>query len=113
MPPCTKGGINMSKQVKVLWIKNGKENETLVERKSMMCVFQGIAKGFEDDNEISKKLVNEIIPTVKEIQINYDFNETQDIPVIYCVMENRKKNAVLKIKRYHKIVWSIFNKYCS
>lgn len=103
----------MSKQIKILWTKNKKERQTIVEEESMMHVFQGIVKGFENDNEISKKLVNEIIPKVKEIQINYDFNETQDVPVIYCIMENQKEITVLKIKRYHKIVWSILDKYCS
>lgn len=103
----------MSKQIKISWIKNEKQYQTLLEREAMMSVFQGIERGFEDDNEISKKLVKEIIPIVEEIQINYDFNATQDVPVIYCAMENQEKNTVLKIKRYHKIVWSILNKYCS
>ena len=103
----------MSKQIRIVWTKNKKERIALIERESMMNVFQGIAKGFEDDNEVSKKLVNNIIPNVEEIQINYDFNATQDIPVICCKMENQEKDIVLKIKRYHKIIWSILDKYCS
>ena len=75
-------------------------------------IIDGLAKGIEKigDNEISKKLT-EIIPQVDKIFINNDINETQDVPCIaYCT---DGEEQLIKIKRRHKIVWSILNKYCT
>lgn len=81
-----------------------------LDRQEVLEVFRGLVKGFSDDNEISKQLV-EIIPEVDEIHINRFYNSIQDVPLITYYI-NGKEN-VLKIIRYHKIVWSILDKYCT
>ncbi len=94
------------------WRKDGKDYQKEVNRVDFYSMFDGLAKGFEKigDNEISKKLT-EIIPQVDKIFINNDINETQDVPCIaYCT---DGEEQLIKIKRRHKIVWSILNKYCT
>lgn len=79
-----------------------------LDRHSIYEIFSGIAKGFKGDNEISLKLL-EIIPTVDEIYIDEDFNFNQDVPGIIITEDNDSK--LIKIIRYHKIVWSILRKF--
>ena len=56
-------------------------------------------------------MVENVIPYADKIFIDKDYNDTQDIPMIIYEID-RKKN-VLKIIRYHKIVWAILDKYCT
>lgn len=100
----------MGTNIILKWVEKGKKQKKFVNREKMLAVFQGIAIGFSDDNEISKKLV-ELIPYVEEIKINKDLNETQDVPCITYKVNGEKE--IIKIIRYHKIVWAILNKYCS
>lgn len=92
------------------WVEKGKKHKKLICREKFLAVFEGIAIGFSDDNEISKKLV-ELIPYLEEIKVNKDLNETQDVPFITYKVNGEK--GIIKIIRYHKIVWSILNKFCS
>ena len=92
------------------WIEKGKKHQILVSREKMLAVFEGIALGFSDDNVISKKLI-ELIPYVDEIKINKDLNETQDVPCITYMINGER--GIIKIIRYHKIIWAILDKYCS
>ena len=94
----------------IKWIERNEHYQKVLDRQEVMAVFEGLAIGFSGDNEISEKLV-EIIPEVEEIKINKDINATQEIPCITYVING--KVEVLKIIRYHKIVWAILNKYCS
>ena len=94
------------------WRENGTDHQKEIDRNDFYAMFDGLAKGFEKvgDNEISKKLV-EIIPEVDKIFINKDINETQDVPSIeYHVADEAN---LIKIMRWHNIVWSILNKYCT
>lgn len=97
-------------KIMLKWMEKGKKNQKKLDRKEVGVVFKGLALGFSDDNEISKKLL-EILPEVDEIFLNKDSNETQDVPYIAYYI-NGKEN-ILKIKRYHKVVWSILEKYCT
>ena len=56
------------------WVEKGKKYQRLVSREKMLAVFEGIALGFSDDNEISKKLV-ELLPYIDEIKVNRDIVE--------------------------------------
>ena len=98
-----------AKKIIFRWKRGGQEYARLIDRREMLVVFEGLVKGFSNDNEISEKLVS-VIPILDEIKINVDFNATQEIPSIVYVIDG--KVYVLKIIRYHKIVWAIFNKYC-
>ncbi len=98
-----------AKKIIFRWKKGGRDYERMIDRREMLVVFEGLVKGFSNDNEISEKLVS-VIPILDEIKINVDFNATQEIPSIVYVIDG--KVYVLKIIRYHKIVWAIFNKYC-
>lgn len=93
------------------WIEKGKEHHKLLNRQDLYVVFEGLAKGFEDDNEISKVFIKRIIPYADKIIIDKDYNSTQTIPFI--VYQKGDIKNVLKIIRYHKIVWAILNKYCT
>lgn len=92
------------------WTENGKKSQKQLERKEIKEVFKGLSMGFRDDNEISKRMLK-IIPEVDKIFIYKDVNRSQDDPfIIYCI---DGEEDILKIKRYHKIVWAIFDKYCT
>lgn len=94
------------------WIAGGKEHNKILDRQKMYSIFNGLAEGYaEDENEISTTMVNDVIPYADKISINRDYNETQDIPMISY--EIARKTKVLKIKRYHKIIWAILDRYCT
>lgn len=94
------------------WTEGGKEHNKILDRQKMYSVFNGLAEGYAgDENKISTKMVEDIIPYVDKITINKDYNETQDIPMISY--ETDRNIKVLKIKRCHKIVWAILDRYCT
>ena len=70
---------------------------------------ESVKRAFSDDNEISSILV-ELIPNLDLILINKDRNNQKDIPSIHCVGEKGEKE--IDIRRYHKIIWAILNRYC-
>ncbi len=98
-------------KIDFMWIDKGWSYKRVLDRKEMFSVFNGLVNGFEGDNEISKKFVNEIIPFADTILINADINNTQDVPGVYYSIDGDSK--YLKIIRYHKIIWAILNKYCT
>ena len=98
-------------KIKLRWIEEGEEHKKELDREKMYEVFEGLVKGFERDNYISRKMISEIVPDVDSIFINKDYNSTQDVPSMAYKIDG--VNYLLKIKRYHKIVWSILNKYCT
>lgn len=100
-----------STQIDFVWIEDGKGHGKKLERKDLYAVFNGLAEGFQDDNQISKKMIEEIIPVADSILINKDLNSVQDVPVISYQVDGQTK--LLKIIRYHKIVWTILDKYCT
>lgn len=100
----------INQQIRLKWISKGEKHEKMLNREEVMAVFEGLVKGFTDDNEISEKLLK-IIPKAEWLKINQDHNDTQEIP---CITYGLNGSVyVLKIIRYHKIVWSILNKYCT
>lgn len=94
------------------WTEGEQEYKKTIDRQKMYSIFKGLAVGYSgDDNEISVKMVKDIIPCVDKISISKDYNLTQDIPMIFYQIG--KETKVLKIKRRHKIVWSILDRYCT
>lgn len=96
-------------EITFIWKQNGKEYIKEIERKEFYELMKSIKKSFSDDNEVSSKLV-EIIPNLVSITIDKDRNSQKDIPFISCEYDN--ESQVIEIKRYHKIIWAILNKYC-
>lgn len=92
------------------WIEKGKEMQQFYDRKAVCAVFQGLVEGFSGDNEISKELLVKL-SEADEVFINKDHNGTQDVPIITIRIGDNM--SLVKIIRYHKIVWSILDKYCS
>ena len=100
-----------STQIDFIWIDDGKRHDKKLERKDLYAVFYGLAEGFQDDNQISKKMIEEILPVADSIVINKDQNSVEDVPAISYEVDGQTK--LLKIIRYHKIVWAILDKYCT
>lgn len=90
------------------WKHKGVTSQKEVGRHALYDIFDGIAKGFKGDNEISLELLK-FIPTIDKIYIDEDLNFNQDVPSIVLIEGDNKE--LLKIIRYHKIVWSIFEKF--
>lgn len=98
-----------NEEIIFIWKGNGKEHIKEIERQEFYELMESIKKSFSDDNEISSKLV-EIIPKLVSITINKDRNSQKDIPFISCECDDGSQ--VIEIKRYHKIIWAILDKYC-
>lgn len=109
-PFIIKGGKKQMKKTNIIfeWKRHGVTTQKEVGRQALYDIFDGIAKGFEGDNEMSLKLLK-FIPTIDKIYIDEDININQDVPGIVLIEGDNKE--LLKIIRYHKIVWSIFEKF--
>lgn len=92
------------------WIENGEKKKKEINRKEFFDLMESIKNAFIEDNQISSILVD-LIPELIMISINRDRNEQKDVPSIYCLCETGGK--VIDIIRYHKIIWSILNRYCT
>ena len=92
-------------------LKQKKQNKYFkkeMKREEVMATFEGLVKGFCNNNEISKKLV-EIIPVAFQIKINWD--NTEEINQVYYVLDDKEKG--IPIINAHSIVWAVWNGYCS
>ena len=92
------------------WYDKGENKKKIkeVDRKEFFDIMYSIKKGFPNDNQVSTVLCD-IIPDVSTIFIDKDRNQQIDVPFIYYDLNGNQK--VLEIIRYHKIIWSILNKY--
>ena len=95
--------------INLQWIEKEKMYEREISRKYIIDIMKSLKNGFDENNEISKKMC-EVLPKTVSIMINKDRNEQLDIPMISLkVGEN---TYVLEIRRNHKIIWGILNEYC-
>ena len=95
--------------INLQWIEKEKRYEKEISRQDIIDIMKSLKNGFDENNEISKKLC-EILPNTVSITLNKDRNEQLDIPMISLkVGEN---TYVLEIRRNHKIIWGILNEYC-
>lgn len=90
------------------WVKKSKRYFKEISRQEMLVVFEGLAKGFSDDNEMSVKLID-IIQKAELLSLNKDTMEDQDTPFITYNIGGTVE--VLRIRRRHKIVWSILDRF--
>ena len=100
-----------STAIELTWVHEGKKYMKELVREDFYAIFSGLVAGFRDDNVISQKMIQDIIPHADKIFINKDFNETQNIPTLVYFIGDEKN--IFKIMRYHKIVWSILDKLCT
>ena len=95
--------------ISLQWIEKEKMYEREISRQDIIDIMKSLKNGFDENNEISKKMC-EVLPKTVSIMINKDRNEQLDIPMISLkVGEN---TYVLEIRRKHKIIWGILNEYC-
>lgn len=95
--------------INLQWIEKEKMYEREISRQDIIDIMKSLKNGFDENNEISKKMC-EVLPKTVSIMINKDRNEQLDIPMISLkVGEN---TYVLEIRRNHKIIWGILNEYC-
>ena len=99
------------------WVENGLQHKRVYDREKIKAIFQGLKDGFEDDNEISTKIVSKLPETVV-VFINKDANFNMDIPCVGLTLSRFDENGdpikePLFIRRYHKIVWSILDRLCT
>lgn len=95
--------------INLQWIEKEKRYEKEISRQDIIDIMKSLKNGFDENNEISKKMC-EVLPTTVSIMINKDRNEQLDIPMISLkVGEN---TYVLEVRRNHKIIWGILNEYC-
>ena len=95
--------------INLQWIEKEKMYEREISRQYIIDIMKSLKNGFDENNEISKKMC-EVLPKTVSIMINKDRNEQLDIPMISLkVGEN---TYVLEIRRNHKIIWGILNEYC-
>ena len=92
----------------LLWRRSGKMYLKVLEKEPVIAAFEGLIKGFSNDNEISKKLVNVISGDIKALFINWD--NTQDINKVFYAMNDQSVDGIAIIS-HHKIVWAILNGY--
>ena len=89
------------------WKRKNRYFKRQMNREEVMATFEGLIKGFSNNNEVSKKLA-EIIPTSTEMKINWD--NTAEINQLYYVVDDKEKG--LPIINDHSIVWAVWNGYC-
>lgn len=89
------------------WKRNNKFYKKEMKREEIMATFEGLIKGFSNNNEVSKKL-SEIIPVTHQIKINWD--NTAEINQLYYIVDEKEKG--IPIINAHCIVWAVLNGYC-
>lgn len=100
----------MKETIRLKYVVKGTTYYGKINREQFIQHMAGIAKMFEDNNEISTKLV-QLLPNIVYIKINQDLNDTQDVPyIIYGSVD--KKTNVLRIRRNHRIIWAFLQRYC-
>ena len=99
---CENGNVTLR------WVRKSKRYFKEMPKQEMLVVFEGLAKGFSDDNEMSVKLI-EIIRNADMLSLNKDIMQSQDTPFITYNIDGVVE--VLRIRRRHKIVWSILDRF--
>lgn len=89
------------------WKKNNHYFKKIMKREDAMATFEGLIKGFNNNNMVSQKLA-EIIPKASEIKINWD--NTAEVNQVYYTLD--EKQYGLPIINAHNIVWAVWNGYC-
>ena len=94
-------------EILLKWKRQNKYYKKEMKREEMMATFEGLIKGFSNNNEVSKKL-SEIIPVTPQIKINWD--NTAEINQLYYLVDEEEKG--IPIINAHSIVWAVLNGYC-
>lgn len=98
----------MNDSILLEWVEKNQTHQKQINRQDFYDIMNSIRKGFYDDNEISTIFVG-IIPDLVFLSINKDRNSQKEDPFVYC--KTTKEEKTITIKRYHKIIWSILDRY--
>lgn len=85
-------------------IQDGEESVKENNRATFLKLMEGIKDQFVNNNEYAKRFV-EIIPEVDCIEISIDRNRDCDIPFVTCIIDGQ--SYVIRIPRFHHIIWGI------
>ncbi len=99
----------MENKIRLEYIMAKKKYIGVIDREEFRKNMQYLKDAFPDNNEIATKLLS-LIPEILLIRINQDVNDTQDVPCIWY--ETLSGQNMLKILRYHSIIWGFLNHYC-
>lgn len=103
----------MKKGVIILkWKEKGTNYQKEIDKEEMLKLMDAIKNLFYNDNEISSILVN-VIPKLVSIEIDKDRNEEREEPMICCVCEDGIEKVIEIKRKYHSIIWGIFDKICT
>lgn len=97
--------------IKLKYVEGKKVYEGTINRQEFLNHMNYLVEEFPDNNEIAKKLVR-LIPEMNHILINKDMNDTQDVPFVYYKLDGSSEGHILKILRFHSIIWGFFERYC-
>lgn len=98
----------MNNEIILTWREQGKDFSKSIKRRCLMATFKGLAEGFANNNEISKKLLK-VIPEATMLHINWDC--TSDVNRVYYTI-NETTNSI-PIINAHNVVWAVLRKYCN
>ncbi len=97
--------------IKLEYVEGRRNYHGIIDRNEFLSHMEYLVEKFPDNNEIAKQLTN-LIPEMRYILINKDMNDTQDIPSIFYKLNNEDDGYILKILRFHSIIWGFLNRYC-
>ena len=97
--------------ITMIWTENNITHIRNYKRQKIYDIMFGIKSGFDNDNRISTIFCEDIIPNTTEIVINKDRNKDMDYPFVQYKIDGEVQ--ILKISRYHKIIWTILDKLCT
>ena len=97
--------------IKLKYVEGKKVYQGTINRQEFLNHMNYLVEKFTDNNEISKKLAG-LIPEMSHILINKDMNDTQDVPFVYYKLDGSSEGHILKILRFHSIIWGFLERYC-
>ena len=90
------------------WKRQNEYYETELSKDEVFATFEGIMKGFPNNNKNAKILVK-LIPIIDEIYI--DFDRKTNEKKLDIIMENIIISSI-SIEDCHIAIWAIWNAYC-
>lgn len=99
------------RKIRLEWKEFGEEHSKTISYEAISYYMEGLKKGFQTDNEASTKILR-VLPKVKRIRIDKDFNEVAVDPFIFY-QDIEGHSDIIKIRRRNKLVWFILNDLCS
>ncbi len=100
----------MKDRIKLEYVINDGMHVGSIDREEFLQNMEYLVEAFPHNNEIATKLV-ELIPNMTCIRVDKILNDTQDVPFIWY--QTAQKDGIIKILRYHSIIWGFLQHYCN